>query len=312
MVATYTDRLRLTKQGDNDNPETWGDVLNEQVIGLLDTAIAGFLEKDVTGSSNVDISSTTVNGGEDDARNMTLKLSGNITTDIDFIVPAQEKIYIVHMTATGGSITFRPTGGTGVTLSTNQLALIYIDGTDAYLVNQQAAGVPSGVIMMWSGSIATIPAGYVLCNGSNGTPDLRDRFIVGARLDETGTAKTNLTGALTTNGGTLNDVSITGTTDSGGSGTTGSTSLTLAQIPSHSHTFTATLVTGSGFAGGGAVSNIQPTVSPVGTYSISGSTSSVGSGQGHTHSLPGHTHDFTGTADVDPPPYYALAFIMKT
>jgi hypothetical protein len=40
--------------------------------------------------------------------------------------------------------------------------------------------VPSGGIIMWSGSIGSIPSGYVLCNGSNGTPDLRDRFVVGA------------------------------------------------------------------------------------------------------------------------------------
>ena len=40
--------------------------------------------------------------------------------------------------------------------------------------------VPSGGIIMWSGSIGSIPSGYVICNGSNGTPDLRDRFVVGA------------------------------------------------------------------------------------------------------------------------------------
>jgi hypothetical protein len=39
---------------------------------------------------------------------------------------------------------------------------------------------PAGVIMMWSGSIATVPTGWYLCNGENGTPDLRGRFIVGA------------------------------------------------------------------------------------------------------------------------------------
>ena len=41
-------------------------------------------------------------------------------------------------------------------------------------------GIPSGVIVMWSGSIANIPAGWALCDGTNGTPNLRDRFIVGA------------------------------------------------------------------------------------------------------------------------------------
>jgi len=40
--------------------------------------------------------------------------------------------------------------------------------------------LPSGVILLWYGSIASIPAGYVLCNGANGTLDLRDKFIVGA------------------------------------------------------------------------------------------------------------------------------------
>lgn len=43
-----------------------------------------------------------------------------------------------------------------------------------------AAALPSGVILIWKGSVATIPAGYVLCNGLNGTPDLRGRFVPGA------------------------------------------------------------------------------------------------------------------------------------
>lgn len=40
--------------------------------------------------------------------------------------------------------------------------------------------LPTGVIVEWYGSIASIPAGFVLCDGTNGTPDLRDRFVVGA------------------------------------------------------------------------------------------------------------------------------------
>jgi len=40
--------------------------------------------------------------------------------------------------------------------------------------------VVTGGIILWSGAIGAIPAGYVLCNGANGTPDLRNRFIVGA------------------------------------------------------------------------------------------------------------------------------------
>jgi hypothetical protein len=40
--------------------------------------------------------------------------------------------------------------------------------------------IPAGGIIMWSGSIGSIPVGYFLCNGQNGTPDLRDRFVVGS------------------------------------------------------------------------------------------------------------------------------------
>lgn len=40
--------------------------------------------------------------------------------------------------------------------------------------------VPSGGIIMWSGSISSVPSGYYLCDGSNGTPNLKDSFVVGA------------------------------------------------------------------------------------------------------------------------------------
>ena len=55
--------------------------------------------------------------------------------------------------------------------------------------------MPSGVIVMWSGTIATIPTGWYLCNGSNGTPDLRNRFIVAADADDSGVAKSTITGS---------------------------------------------------------------------------------------------------------------------
>jgi hypothetical protein len=52
--------------------------------------------------------------------------------------------------------------------------------TTAFVTTAVGASFPSGGIIMWSGSIASIPSGWVLCNGSNSTPDLRNRFIVGA------------------------------------------------------------------------------------------------------------------------------------
>lgn len=48
----------------------------------------------------------------------------------------------------------------------------------------QADGLPSGVIVMWSGELDAIPSGWALCDGNNGTPDLRDRFVLGVGAPE--------------------------------------------------------------------------------------------------------------------------------
>lgn len=80
-----------------------------------------------------------------------------------------------------------------------------LTGYDYFLANALKYGwmIPSGLIGMFSGLIANIPSGWVLCNGSNSTPDLRDKFVVGARQDDAGVAKTNITGSLTQSGGAL-------------------------------------------------------------------------------------------------------------
>lgn len=60
-----------------------------------------------------------------------------------------------------------------VTTEGTPLDKALFDKIDKYLC-------PAGIITMWSGSTSNIPTGWALCNGQNGTPDLRDRFIVGA------------------------------------------------------------------------------------------------------------------------------------
>lgn len=116
-------------------------------------------------------------------------------------------------------------------------------------------GFSSGMIVMWFGTANNIPSGWVLCDGSNGTPDLRDKFIVGAcgeyAVGETGGAK--------------------------------EVTLTLNQIPNHSHSIDA----GSANSYGGYAA--------YGSGSGSIKTDGVGGGQAHENL----------------PPYYALCFIMK-
>jgi hypothetical protein len=61
---------------------------------------------------------------------------------------------------------------------------------------------------MWSGTIASIPSGWFLCNGSNGTPDLRNRFVIGASVDSGGQSVTTITGGNTKTGGSKDAIVV--------------------------------------------------------------------------------------------------------
>ena len=131
--------------------------------------------------------------------------------------------------------------------------------------------IPSGVIVMWSGNIANIPAGWALCDGTNGTPDLRDRFIVGARQDENSVAKTNVKGILQQAGGEHEHT------------------LTIDEMPAHTHPITA-------YRGGQNVYSHQ----------LDAWTNQAAIGTATTNATGG------GGAHNSTPPFYALAFIIKS
>jgi len=155
-----------------------------------------------------------------------------------------------------------------------------------------ANAIPSGMITMWSGTIASIPSGWYLCDGNNSTPDLRDKFIIGAKQDETSVAKTNVTGALTQSGGSKDAVAVSHThtatsTDSG-----------------HTHT-----LNGNNYLYNypyGDV-NIRGDYNAVRSTPISNPTTSSGTANITTTV---NSAGVSGT-NANLPPYYALAFIMK-
>jgi hypothetical protein len=174
-----------------------------------------------------------------------------------------------------------PTASTGT--NTTQLA------STAFVQSAIGAAL-SGVIVMWSGTIATIPSGWVLCNGSNSTPDLRNRFIIGAHSDSAGVAYTTITGSNTQTGGSKDAITV-------------------------SHTHTAT-VTDPG--------HNHPPLSPATTFWGNNATATSGSpgGSGEAASLTtgnnttgitvaNSTEGSSGT-NANLPTYYALAYIMKT
>jgi len=151
-----------------------------------------------------------------------------------------------------------------------------------------ANAIPSGLISMWYGTIATIPTGWVLCNGSNGTPDLRNKFVIGAHTDSVGVAYSTVTGSNTQTGGTK-DAGVVSHTH---------TATSVVTDPSHAHTQIGTSpgIAGLEGVGSAAVANTSNTGSAVTGITVATTIATAGS---------------SGT-DANLPPYYALAFIMKT
>ena len=130
MASTYTTRARLEKQGDGENDDTWGTKLNT-VLDLIDEGMEGYLAKSVAGSS--DITLTSSNSASDESRQAVLKFTGALTGNINVIVPAVEKKYIVWNATSGNfTLTFKPSGGTGLVIPRGFTWSVFTDGSTMF------------------------------------------------------------------------------------------------------------------------------------------------------------------------------------
>lgn len=194
--------------------------------------------------------------------------------------------------------------GTDVTATAAELnKLDGYTGTATDLNEAIAHYVPTGGIIMWSGAVSAIPTGWVLCDGTNSTPNLVDRFIVGSGTD------------------------VGGTHDVGDTGGANSLTLTEAQLPAHTHGAgtLATNETGDHYHLDGEVMDVTAEAtygftSDTSASRVDQSQSETKSDHAHTSTAGAHSHTISGStgstgsgSSIDNrPAYYALAFIMKT
>lgn len=168
-------------------------------------------------------------------------------------------------------------------------------------------GVPRGIIAMWAGALVELPSGWTLCNGTNGTPDLRNRFIVGSHGKY-------------------------GTGDKGGAD---SVALNVGEMPSHDHAASSNNAGHHGHSGSTSTNgNHRHSIDNASIEGNPGNPGAVGSdlligadiptfwAGNHSHSLQingngAHSHAINigwrggNKAHENRPPYYALAYIMK-
>lgn len=178
-------------------------------------------------------------------------------------------------TVAGGTINNTPIGGT--TPAAGAFTTLSASGAITASGGFTGGGIiPSGGIIMWSGSIASIPAGWLLCNGTSGTPDLRDRFVVGA----------GSTYAVAATGGSANAIVVS------------HTHTATVTDPGHTHSYTALNTTGT-----------HPT--GTGSTEARGSVTSNTSGSSTTGITVTNSTEGSSGTNANLPPYYALAYIMK-
>lgn len=183
---------------------------------------------------------------------------------------------------------------------------------------EEGGNVQTGMIIIWSGAIGDIPSGWVICDGNNSTPDLRNRFVGGAgatyAVDDSGGATTlDISHSHTMNG-------VVAENDHSHVVTTGTEN-------AHRHAFS----NAASGAGGVAVdaqaepfpppyTDVPVTVSAA-SHTHNWNGNSPAPNTPHNHVVPvssdgAHTHTLTTAASSNEsmatvPPYYALAYIMK-
>ena len=142
MASTYTTNLRLTKQGDGENPNSWGQILNDGVISLADEAIAGYTTVSIGSAATVNL--TANDGADDQSRSAFLEIKGSIgtvATSIFLVVPSNTKSYAVlnkvSANADANVVMMRVAGNTGVTLqrSSTKFQHVVCDGTSVRSAN---------------------------------------------------------------------------------------------------------------------------------------------------------------------------------
>ena len=171
MASTYTSRLKLERQASGENAGNWGNLVN-YVFNRIDSSVRGYISVNVAGSANVTLTSNNSTNNTDDSstddqvHNKVIEFSGALTGNINVFTDAVEGEYIVFNNTSGSySLTYAPTGGTGVIIPQGSKSVVYTNGTTMYDVMADLGNINvAGIANNGSSTYFTLPSS----DGTNG------------------------------------------------------------------------------------------------------------------------------------------------
>ena len=299
MVSSYTPNKNIEKPGYNDyaaNPTGWSGPINVD-WDIIDAALGGLTSlTGVSGTSTLSVS---------EYQKLILQSGATLTGNVRYNIPSGVGGQWIVRNATSGNFTFTIGslgGGTSVVIPQGQIEVIYSDGTNIRSTRSTADRFPVGGIVMWSGSMdpGAIPSGWLLCDGTNGTPDLRNRFIIGAFENNAGVPNTTITGSPTQTGGSKDAIVVS------------HTHTATVPDPGHGHDFiyaNGTQASANQTTTGGFVLNqINNAVQPANTGNA---TVNNQIGEALTGVTVANSTEGASGTNANLVPYYALAYIMR-
>ena len=358
MSSTYSTNLAIELIGSGEQAGNWGSTTNTNLGTLIEQAISGYTTYSCTGGTDT---LTMTNGADATARNMYIQLSG--TGGGTLVVPgtypnANKKLYFIY-NSTSSAITVKVSGQTGVSVPASAKIALVCNGSDIVvaenymvsptLLNAALTGTPTaptaavgtnttqiattafvqnagltGEIKMWG--VSSAPTGYLLCDGSAiSRTTYAALFAVYSTTFGAGNGTTtfnipNFSGKM--------PIGVNGTYALAATGGVASVTLSEANLPSHTHSFSATsggvstslshqhnllgsgdhyVADGGGARGGAASYPWSLGGTDYGAYmTASGSLD-------HTHSVSGTTGGTgSGTAVTTISPYLGIYYIIKT
>ena len=163
-MAATTSQLGLVTPTQGTLSGTWGDTVNNGITEYVNIAIAGTLS--FAGDGAITLANTTgdssaTNIGSTTAQYMVIRITGTLTTTKVITAPSYSKLYMVENAATGGTVTFKASGQTGISVAVGERCFVYYNGTDYVKVG-------SNLLTALSGTLATTNGGTGLTSFTSG------------------------------------------------------------------------------------------------------------------------------------------------